>query len=1148
MSSETPERSALRILRHPLVVGAALIIGVVLGLLARKVGPALKPIGEIYLLLLEMTVLPIVILAITNGVATLVQQRGTLRLVIRTVLVVMLFLLAAGAVGLCAALIARPGSRMSTEEAAVLSNLIRLSPQGADTAVAISGSAALRSHGSALDALVGIVPRNIFASLSAGTILQAMLFSLIVGLAIGLLRDKQREYLLGLAQSALAAFRTLNRWLIYFLPFGVVCLVSSQVAAANTLLLPVLSEFLLTLVAAIVGASLLLSIVVWRRSGTSPGVAAAALVEPLAYAFITGSSLVALPYSLRALEDRLGFRAERVQATLPITAAVGRYGIMLTFVLAASFIANFYGVPWSVANWGTLLLFAAAGAIASAGASGAAALGMVGVVFAPLGLPVEPIVVIFAAAGFVLGPVLAAFETHAAVAAATIFARSPKAAAVRAHQRRLLSIRVTILTLVASLVILTGGVTIGLMYSGQRRNIAYLANAMIRDISARVVQRTTNYLSPAERTAESLRYLFGQGVLDVRNRNALISVMRNAMENNPEFAAVYFGDTTGDFTMVKRMPDGSLSNRLITRSRESVAVDWQHANSAYAAGFPDSTESLAQGYDPRSRGWYRNAVAARDRVWTDVYLFASDNMLGISDAVPLYGSGTPGAAPLMGVAAVDIGLAELSYFLGSLDISATGKAFIVNEKDQLVALSMQRGSDLSALFAGKATGSAASTANLVPADEAGDPLVREAFLTYLRNQRNPGSFSFREGRARYISAINAFPSDEFFQWKIGIVIPESEIYGFVNDTSRIVLAAAVLIIIVAIGIGVNFSRSVTNPLQRLSLEMERIRNFDLSSQERTESRIAEIHTMAESFANMKHGLSAFNKYVPSKLVAELIRLGEEPRIGGQRKNLTILFSDIADFTAISESLTPEKLMDEMAVYLGALGNAIMRNRGTVDKYIGDAIMALWNAPGDVADHEVQACLAALECQGILAEMRRKGGRASTGGVLSVFTKRTRMGIHSGEVIVGNMGSEERLSYTAVGDSVNLASRLEGLNKFYGTTIIVSETTYAAAKKAVTARLVDRVAVKGRSGGIEIYELMGRRDRITLDEGRFIELATKGVRRYLDGDFAGAIALAREALGIRQDDPALRIILQRCEDYLRVPPPKDWKGVFVHHAK
>ena len=332
--------------------------------------------------------------------------------------------------------------------------------------------------------------------------------------------------------------------------------------------------------------------------------------------------------------------------------------------------------------------------------------------------------------------------------------------------------------------------------------------------------------------------------------------------------------------------------------------------------------------------------------------------------------------------------------------------------------------------------------------------------------------------------------------------------------------------------------------------MDRIRDFDLSGHETIASRITEVHRMVEAFSSMKHGLAAFNKYVPSKLVAELIRLGEEPKIGGRRRELTLLFSDIANFTTISEDLSPEALVEEMAIYFNALSNVIMRHRGTVDKYIGDAIMAFWNAPAPVEDHPVMACRSALACQRALRQLaaapaRRPAAAARTG---SLFQARTRMGIHTGEVIVGNMGSEERLNYTAIGDSVNVASRLEGLNKGYGTSIIVSETTRAAAAGTISTRLLDRVAVKGRRGGIQIYELLDPQAADAARTAEFAGIATEAVERYLRGEFDRALALICQALTLRAGDPALEVIRKRCETFKVSPPPSDWDGVYVYHEK
>ena len=220
---------------------------------------------------------------------------------------------------------------------------------------------------------------------------------------------------------------------------------------------------------------------------------------------------------------------------------------------------------------------------------------------------------------------------------------------------------------------------------------------------------------------------------------------------------------------------------------------------------------------------------------------------------------------------------------------------------------------------------------------------------------------------------------------------------------------------------------------------------------------------------MKAGLRSFQKYVPADLVRALLASGAEARLGGERKVLTVLFSDIAGFTGLAEKLDPEKLVDILAEYLEVMSQEIAETGGTVDKYIGDAIMAFWGAPRELPDHSVAACVAAMRMQERLLELREHAEQAGAPPL------HMRTGIHSGELIVGNIGSESRLSYTAMGDTVNLSSRLEGLNSFYGTAVLISEATFKAAEQEIVARPLERVSVKGRSKGTLVYELLGLRD-------------------------------------------------------------------------
>ncbi len=1140
-------RSRFFLAAHPVSLLIALGISVLIGFRAKGLAHALEPAGAIYLLLLEMTVIPILISSMITGIARLVEKTGFLRMVIKLLISFVAVALLVGAVGTAAGIVGSPGTHLGAANQAALAKVVSSSPQSSDLSVSISGPPRSSERQSILDMVTRIVPRNVFSSLSDGRILPIALFSFLLGLAIGLLREKQQGFLMRVAEGTLRSFTKINTWLIYLLPIGIICLLSSQIGTlSDSIVVPMLHFVELFLLAA-AACVLVALLILWARSGRNPFAVARAMLEPSTYAFITGNSLITIPYALRALADRLRFRRESTYFVQPVLSVAGSYGNLLFFILAAIFVAQFYGSRLDLSAYLILGGAATIAAVGTSGKSGASTVALLPLVLTPLGLPVDAALVIFGALGLIIGPILAVVDVNAAMAAASLTMLRPaqlrrlaEASDVVILVRRRISLRTSLVVLVATLIILTGGVMLGLLYSGEKKSIYYLADSMIKGISAQVEQRTLNYFSPAERSDRRMKYLIESGLVSTDNHTELLSALRDEVQNNPEFASAYFADPSGNFYMIKRMPDGSLSTRVITRTDRNVFVRWKHENPTYNSTYPDSVDTLQTGYDPRSRGWYQDAVKADSLIWTNVYLFASDNMLGISSAIPI----RDGSGRLEGVLAVDIGLAELSYFLGTLEVSQTGRAFILNNKGEIVALSTGRGGDLSQLFSGPRAQGATAPANLVLADESENGIVRSSYLGYLRASRKNAFFTFESGGTQYLSMYSAFPQDQSFDWTIAIAIPEDQIMGQINRTNTIVLYAAILIIIVAIGLGINFSRAITIPLGRLSREMERIRNFDLQSNERLGSRISEIHNMTESFINMKQGLRAFNKYVPSKLVAQLLELGQEPKLGGQAKELTILFSDIKSFTSISERLDPRELVDQMAVYFTALSNIIMKNGGTVDKYIGDAIMAFWNAPADSPDHAEAACRSALAMRRALHELRESHGRAR----VSVFQTVTRLGVHTGEAIVGNMGSSERLNYTAIGDNVNLASRLEGLNKYYGTEIIISATTLNGARGSVMTRLLDRVAVKGRTGGIEIYELIDSADNIDPGTAEFARLATDAVQLYLMGRFSECMEIIPKALALRPEDEPLKIISRRCAQYAAAGPAADWNGVFVHREK
>jgi adenylate cyclase len=306
--------------------------------------------------------------------------------------------------------------------------------------------------------------------------------------------------------------------------------------------------------------------------------------------------------------------------------------------------------------------------------------------------------------------------------------------------------------------------------------------------------------------------------------------------------------------------------------------------------------------------------------------------------------------------------------------------------------------------------------------------------------------------------------------------------------------------------------------------------------------VEEVNRLATSIEDMKAGLRSFKKFVPSDLVRMLLTSGEEARLGGEHREITIYFSDIAGFTTLAEVLPAEELVAHLSEYLSAMTEEVMAKGGTVDKFIGDAVMAFWGAPQRSENHAVAGCLAALACQARLRELRQKWSAEGRPEI------RARIGLNTGEAVVGNIGSVSRLEYTAIGDPVNLASRLEGLNKVYGTEIMISGSTYKAVAEHVTARLLDRVSVKGKREGSLVYELVGLIHETTDEQRRRVQRHTEAVEHYLARRFDDACRLFDQALAETPDDQAARVLQERCQHYRASPPPADWDGVFRVQTK
>jgi adenylate cyclase len=282
---------------------------------------------------------------------------------------------------------------------------------------------------------------------------------------------------------------------------------------------------------------------------------------------------------------------------------------------------------------------------------------------------------------------------------------------------------------------------------------------------------------------------------------------------------------------------------------------------------------------------------------------------------------------------------------------------------------------------------------------------------------------------------------------------------------------------------------------------------------------------------------AFSHYMSDLLIQDLLKHPEKLRLGGEKRILTVFFSDLAGFTSMSEKLAPEEVVTLLNRYLTAMTDILLASGGIIDKYEGDAIMAFWGAPVPQEDHATRACLAALDNQARMTELREEFSRMNLPPVFA------RIGINTGEMIIGNMGSSQRFDFTVIGDSVNLASRLEGAGKEYGTSIIISEDTYLQTRDAVEVRELDFLQVKGKQQPVRIYELLARKGELDPQKARGYAIFAEGLALYRKAQWEEAIRRFQQALELAPDDGPAKTFIRRCQTYKENLPAGEWDGVY-----
>ncbi len=683
-----------------------------------------------------------------------------------------------------------------------------------------------------------------------------------------------------------------------------------------------------------------------------------------------------------------------------------------------------------------------------------------------------------------------------------------------------IGIRLTISGLVlASIIVSAIGVHL-LWWRTAEANSHALAETINQQIVAAVEKELASITAEARAAHTAIRTLFVQNVLETREADKREFVFLSQLQSQQNISWVAFGWPDGAFfaahklgdlglEMMEINPADSASKRRVDQY-QVVVGDIQFEKRRF-----ENTDYAVTGQE-----WFRTGMESDEPRWFDVTLHPVGLRPSIAYAGPI-----DVYQKRQGVLAIIIEYTRLARFLSQLSVGKSGAAFILGRD-------------------GKTIAAPDPDADEVDMQRSDQPLLAIAHGAMQQAGKSYDSDQKTAGHVRLVAAGDAAYSVTltplaFLGWTLAIVIPEAEFLGPIETTIRkLLIGLAILILAAGILSAWLARRIIATPLIVVVNELKHVARFDLDRVRRHASRVTEIENLSGAIADMAGGLAAFRKYIPADLVKMLVSEGVEPRPGGSIKTLTVLFADIAGFTGLSERLG-DRIIPLLSSYLDTMSREVSSHGGTIDKFIGDAVMAFWGAPASNPNHAVDACRAAVACQRAL---RESGLTDDSGRPL-----RVRIGINSGEMLVGNIGSDVRLNYTVIGDAVNVASRLEGANKEYGTDIIIGEETRQLAGEHIEVRELDRLMVYGRGGGIAIYELLG------VAEGgaaapAWATLYESGLAAYRARDFTGAMDFFQKVLDSRPQDRPAQMMLARCRQYLASPPGDDWQATNAMKTK
>jgi adenylate cyclase len=665
--------------------------------------------------------------------------------------------------------------------------------------------------------------------------------------------------------------------------------------------------------------------------------------------------------------------------------------------------------------------------------------------------------------------------------------------------------------------------------------VAYVnSQATVRQLSLEIFDgdvtyssaRAADYSDSAQASIRLTQALITEGLLPSEPL-ALGDHLVTIVTTNARLTTAGFGAPNGDAVWATRELDGRMRlHEYVGHDTPSVTHrSWEIIDGRRVLELEEPTT-----YDASVRPWFLTGMRAPTPEWTEPYLFIPDNKPGIS----LSNRVVDADGTVLGVLTVDFRVSFLSKALKGLDKGYGTHGVIFDDAGYVLGHS-----DESKTKSGD--GESVRVATLADHE---DPLVRRLATVDLQSIGDEALLEFVHDGKIYAMAIHRPEIDDHGQlaWWTAVIVPEAALLRDVRSHALWSVAVALLFLLLAVLLSVVLSRHLTQSFYGFYDEMERVGRLELGPWSRRPTRIAEMERLGDQLERLKGGLQAFSRYVPVALVRQVIDQGGAATLGGRTQEVTVLFTDIAGFTTTVEHTPPEDLLDALGEYLAMQDAAIRASDGNVTAFLGDGLMALFGAPVVVEHHALNGCRAALasrdQARKLAIEAGERGGPAFP----------TRIGLNTGEVLVGNIGSPERFDFTAIGDVVNTASRIEGLNKMFQTHIIVGERTREAVGDAMVFRALERVRMKGKQEPVLVFELVDEVGRVDAEARAALSRYEEALEAYWRRDFDTARRVFEAVDATLGGDVPSQQLAAACRAFLVHPPSEDWDGTRVLDEK